>query len=69
MRPGPRPFVLLAGMLFCASSPAAPAPWYLWRSKTDGQVFCAQTSPGGGWQKAAGPYRDARCEQAGRPGR
>nr|WP_295507026.1 hypothetical protein [Accumulibacter sp.] len=56
-------------MLFCASSPAAPAPWYLWRSKTDGQVFCAQTSPGGGWQKAAGPYRDARCEQAGRPGR
>jgi hypothetical protein len=41
---------------------AAPAPWYQWRSKANGNMVCAQTSLGDGWAKFAGPYRDARCE-------
>lgn len=58
----------LACLLFCASALAVPAPWYLWRSKLDGRTFCAQAFPGTGWEKAAGPYRDARCEKPGLPG-
>ncbi|MGE5336999.1 MAG: hypothetical protein ACM3PU_04170 [Gemmatimonadota bacterium] len=48
---------------------AQPAPWYKWRSKVDGKEACAQTSPGAGWERAAGPFKDARCEAPGRPGR
>ncbi len=59
---------LLPCLLFCASVLAAPAPWYLWRSRIDGQVFCAQTSPGVGWQRVGGPYREAHCEKSGMPG-
>jgi hypothetical protein len=60
--------ILLPCLLVCASVLAAPAPWYLWRSRIDGQVFCAQTSPGVGWQRVGGPYREAHCEKAGMPG-
>jgi hypothetical protein len=41
---------------------AAPAPWYQWRSKANGNLVCSQTPLGPGWEKFAGPYRDARCE-------
>ena len=41
---------------------AAPAPWFQWRSKADGALACSQTPLGEGWEKFAGPYRDARCE-------
>jgi hypothetical protein len=41
---------------------AAPAPWYQWRSKSTGALACSQTPLGPGWEKFAGPYRDARCE-------
>jgi hypothetical protein len=47
----------------CASLVAAPAPWFKWRSKVNGKQFCAQTSLGGGWEKASGPYRDSHCEK------
>jgi hypothetical protein len=40
---------------------AAPAPWYQWRSKTDGSMACSQTALGAGWERFSGPYRDARC--------
>ena len=40
---------------------AAPAPWYLWKSRVDGKTFCFQTSPGEGWERVDGPFRDARC--------
>ena len=40
---------------------AAPAPWYQWRSKATGELACAQTSLGAGWERFAGPYRDGRC--------
>ncbi len=49
----------LAGPAFLQ---AAPAPWYQWRSKANGNLVCAQTPLGDGWYKFAGPYRDARCE-------
>ncbi|MET1077588.1 MAG: hypothetical protein ABWY06_06155 [Pseudomonas sp.] len=46
---------------------AAPAPWYQWRSLADGALFCAQFSPGAGWERVAGPFDNARCaEQPGR---
>ena len=51
----------------CAALAAAPAPWFKWRSKFDGRQFCAQTSLGQGWEKAGGPYKDARCEVPSSP--
>lgn len=42
---------------------AEPAPWFKWRSKADGSLACSQTPLGAGWEKADGPYRDARCEK------
>lgn len=45
----------------CAAALAGPAPWYQWRSKLDGKQFCAQSSLGPGWEKAAGPFKDSHC--------
>ena len=47
----------------CAGALARPAPWFQWRSKADGALACSQTPLGPGWERAAGPYRDARCEK------
>lgn len=57
------PAIGLAALLACATLAAEPAPWFKWRSKVDGKQFCAQTSLGPGWEKAAGPYKDSRCEK------
>ncbi|RJF99312.1 hypothetical protein [Noviherbaspirillum saxi] len=57
--------VLLSGM--CAAH-AALAAWHIWRSLTDGGETCAQNSPGAGWERVAGPYKDARCTIPGKPG-
>lgn len=46
-----------------AGATAKPAPWYQWRSKADGLLACSQTPLGPGWERAAGPYRDGRCEK------
>lgn len=59
---------LLAATLLaclCAAALAGPAPWYTWRSKVDGKQFCAQTSLGHGWEKAAGPFKDSHCTKLG----
>lgn len=53
----------LALMVGCASLAAAPAPWWKWRSKIDGALICSQTPLGPGWEKAYGPFKDARCEK------
>jgi hypothetical protein len=53
----------LVWLLLVQAALADPAPWYQWRSKVDGKVFCAQTSPGEGWERLAQAYRDARCER------
>jgi hypothetical protein len=58
--------VVLFVIAFTASLPAlaAPAPWFKWQSKVDGQTACAQSSPGPGWELHEGtPYRDLRCTQ------
>jgi hypothetical protein len=54
---------VLAALLAClaANALAGPAPWFMWRSKTNGQQFCAQTSLGQGWEKSAGPFKDSHC--------
>ena len=51
---------------------AAPAPYYKWISLEDGNVICAQSSPGEGWELGAGrfggspgPFKDARCRVPG----
>ncbi len=54
---------LLLALLLSTPSQAEPAPWYWWISLIDGQRHCAQTSPGPGWRKGPGPYRDIRCEK------
>ena len=56
---------LLATVLLamCAGAWAEPAPWYKWRSKIDGTLACAQSTLGFGWELAAGPYKDSRCEK------
>ncbi len=47
---------------FCVSAFAAPASWYQWKSKLNNERYCAQTSPGAGWEQDSDPYKDARCE-------
>lgn len=46
---------------------AAPAHYWTWRSKLDGKIVCSQTPLGAGWEKADGPFQDARCGKALRP--
>jgi hypothetical protein len=47
---------------FCVSAFAAPASWYQWKSKLNDERYCAQTSPGAGWEQGNDPYKDAHCE-------
>lgn len=53
--------LIIALALACGAASAAPAAWYIWRSKLDGTRVCAQTSPGDGWRKLPTPYRNSRC--------
>lgn len=55
--------LILALGLAAHAAFAGPAPYYQWRSKLNGALACAQTPLGPGWEKSAGPYRDARCEK------
>jgi hypothetical protein len=59
-----KPLVILLGCALAipAVLNAAPAPWYQWRSKATGVLACSQTPLGHGWERFAGPYRDAHCE-------
>ena len=59
----PLPALALAMLLTAASVQAGPAPWYLWRSKIDGQLACSQTPLGPGWVQDAGPFKDSHCEK------
>lgn len=55
--------LMLLGACAGGMSHARPADWYLWQSKLEkDKTLCSQTSPGDGWEKLSGPYRDARCE-------
>jgi hypothetical protein len=45
----------------CTAAIADPAPWFYWKSVTTGERVCAQFTPGDGWNKDDGPYKDARC--------
>lgn len=54
---------LLTLVLAAGAALAGPAPYYQWRSKLNGALACSQTPLGPGWEKSAGPYRDARCEK------
>jgi len=54
---------LLLCLSLAGAALAGPAPYYQWRSKLDGSLACSQTPLGAGWEKTAGPYRDARCEK------
>ncbi|MGF6692620.1 hypothetical protein M2318_002692 [Metapseudomonas resinovorans] len=53
----------LLTLLFALAAPshAAPAPFFIWQSKLDGALTCAQTTPGEGWLRLGGPFRDAGC--------
>lgn len=55
--------LLLGALLLSRGAAAAPAPWYLWRSKADGALYCAQVPPGPGWERVRGPFADLRCER------
>lgn len=52
----------LLAAVFALDVLAAPASWYLWKSKLDGKTVCSQTPPGDGWERADGPFRDAHCK-------
>jgi hypothetical protein len=47
---------------------AQPAPWYSWKSKLNGKTTCKQTSPGEGWVRDGGPFKDGNCKKPGTPG-
>ncbi|MEX5744467.1 hypothetical protein [Massilia sp. X63] len=55
--------LLLAAGLAVQAAIAGPAPYFQWRSKLNGALACSQTPLGPGWEKFAGPYRDAHCEK------
>ncbi|VXA91919.1 hypothetical protein [Massilia sp. 9I] len=55
--------LLISLALAVQAALAAPAPYFQWRSKLNGALACSQTPLGAGWEKFAGPYRDARCEK------
>ena len=56
--------VLCAALLACSTlALAAPAPWHWWKSRLDGRLYCAQTSPGNGWVRADGPFDNAQCKK------
>ena len=57
-----KPGVFAIGLLLSMSLAARPAPWFLWKSKLDGKTYCAQASPGDGWEKTGGPFSDAHCQ-------
>jgi hypothetical protein len=61
--------LLVAGLVGLLAWPvvAAPAPWYYWRSKRDGQRVCAQTSPGQGWERDSEAYSKPMCGGHPRP--
>jgi len=61
--------LLAAGVLVSLTALAAPAAWYKWKSKLNGEVWCTQISPGDGWVLINGPYKDAHCKIEGRPGK
>lgn len=67
-RPGRALPLLLVAMVVAASASAAPAAWHKWRSKHDGELVCAQVSPGKGWERVFGPFRDPQCTLPGKPG-
>ncbi|MCJ1885441.1 hypothetical protein LNN38_11360 [Pseudomonas sp. LA21] len=57
-------FLPVASLLLVSlSAIAAPMPFYKWQSTLDGRYACQQTSPGDGWQKIGGPFRDAGCRE------
>lgn len=55
-------FLLVASSTICVAL-AAPAYWYLYQSRIDGQRACSQTPLGEGWTQISGPYKDAHCEK------
>jgi len=61
--------LLTIGLLVSFAVLAAPAAWYKWKSKLNGEVWCTQTSPGDGWVQLTVPYKDAHCKIEGRPGK
>lgn len=65
MKPAYLSFALAAAVALSAS--AASAPWFKWRSKLNGTIICTQVMHGA-WEKADGPFKDARCELPGTPG-
>lgn len=58
---------LIVALALAGVARAALAPWYVWVSKADGSRYCAQISPGEGWTRLRGPFRDPHCERPGRP--
>ena len=52
---------LLLGLI--AQAWGGNAAWYRWEGQVAGGFICAQTSPGEGWKKVAGPYSDAACSK------
>ncbi|WP_271408877.1 hypothetical protein [Pseudomonas sp. Q1-7] len=56
-----RPTLIALLLTFAAPAFAAPAPFFIWQSKLDGALTCAQTSPGDGWLRLGGAFRDAGC--------
>jgi hypothetical protein len=53
--------IMILMMLFTLTASGGPAPWYKFKSKVTGKVECLQTSPGPGWEKLPGSYKDSHC--------
>lgn len=54
---------VLALGLPATTAHAAPAPWYWWVSKLDGQRVCAQFMPSQGWEQVEGAFTRSDCQR------
>ena len=56
-------------LLVCGlAAQAAPAPWFWWVSKINGERVCAQHMPPQGWERAEGPFQSVDCKRPLRKG-
>jgi len=52
---------LLALLIISPATLAAPANWYVFKSRSTGAEVCLQSAPDDYWTAVRGPFRDAGC--------
>ena len=51
-------------LLQTTAASAESLHWHLWKNRIDGEMQCAQSVPGRGWDNMDGTFSDGRCRTA-----